>query len=240
MNRLTDAWFEFKGVNSNDLGILLRKMPQRGLAAMNYETKRIPGRSGSLLVTDGTYGDITVKLEFDARDESKLAAIHGLLSGRGPLRFSDEPDLVYDAWIDKAPSRQSIRPRFTGQRFTVTFTCNPLRRKYATERQIQITTNGYAFSNPGTAAARPRIYVTGSGTFALTIGDQTMNFSGVEEGVIIDSELYDVFALKGGDLANDKVVSGEPFILEPGEHAVSWSPTANITRVVIEPRWRYL
>ena len=251
MNRITDAWFEYKNVRSDTAyGIKLLSMPQRTIAARNSARKKVAGRSGRVRFSDGSYDDITIQLKFDARDESDLPEIDAWLSGSGPLRFSDEPDLVYDALIEASPSRQSIRPRFGGQTYTVKFVCAPFKTLYTPAADIAVATSGTQITNPGTAPALPRIVIAGSGDFSLTIGMQKMFFEGVTGGgIIVDSLLGDALTYDGALLANGKA-SGELFEIQPGASDVSWieggldaqgqATSGSVTGVTITPRWRYV
>ena len=250
MNRLTEAWFEFKNTRSTTLGILMTEMPQRTVAARDSTRKKVAGRSGRIRTSDGSYDDITIQLKFDARDETKLRQIDALLTGSGTLRFSDEPELVYNAVIETSPSRQSIRPRFGGQTYSVKFVCAPFRTLYTAASNIEKTVSGQTIQNPGTAPSLPRVKIAGSGSFSLTIGAQTMFFEGVSGGgIIVDSEVGDVFTYDGALLANEKA-AGELFAIQPGTNTVSWieggtddqgqSVAGSVTKVTITPRWRYI
>lgn len=248
MKRLTEAWFEFKGVKSSDMGVMLRQMPTRFLPGRNYTRRKAAGRDGSILTGDGSYNDVSVRIECSVPDASKLVAVLAWLTGSGSLRFSDEPNLTYDASVEKEYSRASIISRCEGQRFTVEWTCAPHRRLYPEAEPITITASGTQIVNPGTAAALPRIEITGSGDFSLTIGMQTAFFSGVEGGIIVDSELGDALTIDGAQLANDRM-DGELYAIQPGSNVVSWltggedadgnATTGSVSQVKITPRWRY-
>lgn len=245
MNRHKEAWFEFKGIRSDSMGILLRSLPTRTVAAQKFTRKNVSGRDGTVKVSGGEYTDSTVQQECDVLDESKLPAILGWLSGSGELRFSDEPNLVYvDATIDKEYARKFIIPRATAQRFSVKWTCEPFRKLMPEADVIVITSSGTQITNPGTAEALPRIEVTGSGDFSLTVGMQTLFFKGVDGGIIVDAEKGDAFTADGTLLANDKI-DGELLRIQPGVNVVSWltggeDTVGSVTSVKITPRWRYL
>ena len=72
MKRLTEAWFEFKGVKSSDMGVLLRQMPTRFLPGRNYTRRKAAGRDGSILTGDGSYNDVSVRIECSVPDAAKL------------------------------------------------------------------------------------------------------------------------------------------------------------------------
>lgn len=248
MRRLTEAWFEYRGIRSSDMGIKLRKMATRTAPGVSIERKRVSGRDGTLRYGRATDDDVQVRIECDAVDDTKITDIMGWLTGSGDLRFSDEPDLVYDASIEKEFTRSQIMARYAGQRFTVAWTCAPHRRLYPDAEPITITSSGTAIDNPGTAAALPRVEITGNGDFSITIGMQTAFFRGVEGGIIVDSELGDALTTDGAQLANDRM-DGELYAIQPGTNVVSWltggededgnATTGSVSQVRITPRWRY-
>lgn len=250
MKRLNEAWFEFKGVRSDSMGILLKQMPVRSLPARNVTRKSVAGMHGTLTYGDATFKDVTVRLECDVRDETKLTAVLAWLTGDGLLRFSDEPDLAYDASIDSEYSRSSIQPRMSGQRFTITWKCRPFRRLYPEANDLIFTNNNNTFENPGTAPALPRVEIRGGGTFSLTIGMQTVYFSNVEGGgIIVDSEIGDALNLEGNQLANE-CMDGPLYKIQPGYNGLSWQEggtdedgnavSGSVASVIITPRWRYI
>lgn len=254
MKRLTEAWFEFKGVKSSDMGVLLRQMPTRTLAARNYTRTRVAGRDGSIALGDGCYGDVSVKIECSVPDASKLGAVLAWLSGSGALRFSDEPNLTYDASVEKEYSRASILNRCEGQRFTVTWTCAPIRRLCPAAADITITTSGTGFTALGTYFALPKLAIYGSGAFSVTISggghSSSMFFTGVpSDGIVVDSELMDALTMDGAGLLNRCILSNSDdfFRIWPGTNVLSWGvgsgdeeEIGSISKIIITPRWRWL
>ena len=80
----------------------------------------------------------------------------------------------------------------------------------------------------------------GAGDVVLAIGTQVVEIEGLEDGIIIDSELGDCFNLTESALLNGKVTlmdDGFP-TLAPGANIISW--TGNVTKVTVTPRWRDL
>ena len=238
MRRLTEAWFRFKGIDSRDMGIWLKEMPNRFVPGRSYTRKRINGMDGSIIFGDGTYNDVKVQIPCDVRDETKMTAVAAWLTGRGELIFSDEPNLAYDASIEKEYSRVSITPRLTGQRFTVSWTCHPFRRIIPAAEPVIFTEPGM-IENPGTVYSLPKITITGNGDFSLSINTQTMFMSGVEGGIVLDSELVDALDLNESVTMNDRAY-GEFFRMQPGVNIVSWTAESgsSVESVKIEPRWR--
>ena len=90
--------------------------------------------------------------------------------------------------------------------------------------------------NGGTVYSEPIITVYGSGDITLTINEKDFPLYSVDGSITIDSEMMEVF--KGTANQNSKY-GGETFPrLEVGENAISW--TGNVSRVEIQPKWRWL
>lgn len=248
MNRIKEAWFEFKGKRSDEMGIMLRGMGTRFAPGTNVERKKVAGRNGGLKYGPRTYNDVQVRIECDVRDESRLTEILGWLTGEGLLRFSDAPGFAYEASVEKEYSYAQIMNRYMGQRFTITWTCAPFRRLHPEVGAIAYNEPGI-IENPGTAPALPLIKIVGSGDFSLTIGMQTVFFRDVDGGIIIDSELGDALTLNGAQLANDKM-DGPLFEIQPGYNPINWTVGSeddegnaipgNVSQVTVTPRWRYI
>lgn len=239
MNRLTEAWFEFGGRNSTEFGILMREMPVRQQPALRGKAVTVSGAHGTRWQSDGGYDTIDVSVEFVAADASRIKDINAWLTGFGALRFSDEPDVAYDARIVKAYKRQSVTPRLDGQVYSITFSCQPFKRLIPAAEPITITASGTTIPNPGTAPSQPRVTIAGSGNFSVTIGMETLFFADVSGGIIVDSELMDAFTADGKLLYNDHM-EGEPWQIMPGDNVVSWETEdgSRVDSVTILPRWR--
>lgn len=238
MKRLTEAWFSFKGIDSRSMGVLFKQMPVRYIPGRNITRKHASGVDGLYAYGDGSYNDAKVQMELDVRDESKVADVLAWLNGSGELIFSDEPNLAYDASIEREFSRASITPRLTGQRMTVMWICKPFRRLVPAASPIRMTAAG-TINNPGTIYSLPKITIIGNGDFDVYINSQRMSFFNVDDGIVIDSELMDAFNLEESLTTND-CVYGEFFRLHPGANMVSWveGDGGEIESITIEPRWR--
>lgn len=242
MKRHSEAWFEFGGIKNTELGVEMISMPARNLPIQRGKSYCVSGRSGMLWRSDGAYDNVEISLEFIVPDEVNIIAVNGWLSGSGLLRFSDEPEYAYEARISRNFKRQSVTPRMTAQRYAVTFTCHPFRLLYPEADAFTISASGSTFNNPGTAPSKPRLKITGSGDFSVTIGMETLFFSGVTDGgIIVDSQLMDALTYDGALLANDRI-SGMPWTLQPGWNVVSWLTETGsyVSGIEITPRWRYL
>lgn len=240
MKRLTECWFSFNGVRCDAMGLRLMEMPKRKKAQATGQRLTAAGRDGDLWDGENAWKayDITVKCETD--DTCDESAVRGWLDGAGDLIFSDAQGLAYEAMVTDVVDFAPKNALFDTQNVTIPFHVQPLRHAVPEADALSVA-NGEIITNPGTAPALPRLTVTGSGDFSITIGLQTLFFQGVTDGVIVDSDLGDALTLDGALLANDKI-SGELFRLQPGENIVSWlvEDGGSVTGVTIEPRWRWL
>ena len=87
--------------------------------------------------------------------------------------------------------------------------------------------------NPTGIQARPLITITGSGDITLLIGTQIIQLSGIEDGIVLDSELQEVY---WNDTLKNSCMTGEFPVLGEGNTAVSWTG-GSISEVRVTPRW---
>ncbi|MBQ6595313.1 MAG: hypothetical protein IJH78_06640 [Clostridia bacterium] len=239
MRTAKNAWFWFGGAYSWEKGALMTAWPTRYAPVLNGREKEVSGRDGDVFITDGSYGTVEVTQEFAIRDIAQAPTVHDWLRGAGLLRFSDEPDLAYEARV-KSLKAEPAAGRLMGRRYSCRFICQPFRYQYPPAGAITLTSPGSVF-NPGTAPALPRITITGTGDFSVTIGGETIWFTDVPGGIVIDSELMDAISPDGTYLMNDHI-TGMPWKLAPGANAVTWETDtgSSVGSVVILPEWRFL
>ena len=251
INRISGAWFEFKGIKSSTYDILITKLPERQVPARDMRRTKVAARDGGIWQSDNSYDDINVRVSFKLLNQANRNAVNAMLTGSGKLRFWDEPDYEYTAMIEDMPQRVFEEKHFDVQDYDVTFVCHPFKTLHTAASNITVSSSGTVINNPGTAPALSKVKITGSGTFSVSIGMQTMFFQGVSDGgIIVDSELGDALTYDGALLANDKIGDSELFSIVPGYSTVQWrtggtneqgqAVSGSVTSVVITPRWRYI
>lgn len=240
MRRLTEGWFSFAGIRCDSMGLRLLEMPERKKAQAAGSHLTAAGRDGDVWDGDDAYDAWNMIVRCETTDDYDDIAARAWLDGPGELVFSDAPGLAYDAAVVDTVDFVPKTTLFDTQTVTLPFHVQPLRRMIPEALPFTVT-NGQMFTNPGSARSLPRITIVGSGEFSVTIGQQTMFFHDVEDGVIIDSKLGDALTLDSALLANDNV-SGALFKIQPGTNIVSWLPglSGSVSSVTIEPRWRCL
>ena len=100
---------------------------------------------------------------------------------------------------------------------------------------ITVTQSGSFVTNPGNVYAEPVITVYGSGTITLMVGLTIIELEGISGSITLNSSLQEAYS---GTTGMNSAMSGDFPKLLPGNNAVSW--TGNVTKVDIQPNWRYL
>ena len=100
---------------------------------------------------------------------------------------------------------------------------------------ITLTTSGTFITNPGSVYAEPVITVYGSGEITLMVGMSIVELDGITDSITLDTPLMEAYSGATGMNGN---MSRDFPTLPPGKNAISW--TGNVTKVVIQPNWRYL
>ena len=62
-----------------------------------------------------------------------------------------------------------------------------------------------------------------------------MELDGITDSITLDTQLIEAYK---GDLSMNSCMSGEFPVFTPGANAISWS--GNVTKVEVQPNWRFL
>lgn len=233
-------WFEYKGIQSYQFGIITTGLRTYGAPNRRVETVHVPGRNGDLLIDEGTFDNIIVSydiaiiqdFEINARDIAEW-----LLSDSGYFELTDtyNPELYREATYFNAIEFDVEALRHQGKG-TISFYAKP--QRYLPSELLQLrgnTTN--TLTNPTGFTARPLIVVTGAMTIAF--GDQTIVITDVvDSAVFIDSETMQCYS---GDVnCNDLVQMDEFPVIPPYETVTITITGSNFNKTAtFTPRyWR--
>lgn len=236
------GWFEFNGVKCTDLGIYVSELPKIGLAEERVKFTDVPGRNGSLAVTEGddVYEDITLSCTCWVRDMDSFTEIGRYLHGSGWVRFGNRQEGRYRARITNQIDFEQILRGRPHRKFTVNFRCKPF--CYLDDSaDIAVSASGRILTNKGNVFSEPSITVYPIRNYAdeeddlsmLTIGRNTVELYDLTEPIIIDTEMQEAYY---GNKAMNHIMSGDFPVIPDGKSIVSW--TGNIDHIVITPRWR--
>lgn len=231
----------FNGLSSLDYGIQVEHPPGYQIPAKNYTVSAVPGRSGDIVVWDGSYKNVNRQYEIAVADldkdftEMANAISEWLNSSDGYARLEDtyEPDYYRLAYYDEEATIENILSH--AGRVTVNFNCKPQRYLKSGEIPIKIT-KPVELINPTNYASNPIITVYGNGEEStnLTIGNRTFAIDLTKGPITIDCDLKDVYY--DGENRNDciKIEKGFP-TLGKGTTTISWDSGELLLEVI--PRW---
>lgn len=221
------------GVSNKSLGLSLTSRPEIPSAEQNVEYINVEGRHGSL-VKKGSYGDITIPMEFSFLGirmtvKSLVREIKRWILNKTELIFSDDPGFYYQ--VKNIVVNSTVNDIDIYGRVAIDFVCSP----FLYEKINPITLNEPTdLINPGTIESEPLIKVFGTGDVSITVNGNVIKLNGMADYMTIDSELEE--AHRNGYSRNSNMVGSFP-VFEMGENVISWSE--GVTKIVVEPRWRY-
>jgi phage-related protein len=221
-------------INSRtDLGLRITERPSLPVSERIVQKIDVDGREGTLNILKGWKdADISFKAALLGADiRNRHRAVTAQIRAAQTVWFSGDPMVFYKV---KAATTGALDMRLSqlGE-FAITFGCAPFGylRNAAT---INRTTSG-TVNNPGTVYSLPKIRVYGAGTRSLTINGKPVTLNLLSSPLAIDSELKECYF---GDTAQNHLMTGDFPRLEVGSNTVTLG--TGITKVEIEPRWRFL
>ena len=229
-----EAWFTFKGVDSREMGVIVTAMPETVRAERRIESITVAGRNGSLHTDEGVYESYDRTMECALIKRAKLDEITAWLVGSGEMTFSTEPDKVYRVRIANKISIAKMMRVF--QKFQVVMDTQPFKYSVNAAGDVLELTAPTTIRNSGTVYSEPIITVYGSGNITMNINGEDLPLYGVQESITIDSEMMEVF--KGSTNQNGKYGGIDFPRFEVGKNEISW--TGNVSKIKIQPRWRWL
>jgi phage-related protein len=164
-------YISFRGVRSDDLGLLIAEMPSHKRAKKRYTEYDVPGRDGPLHITEG-YGafDLQAVVTMLNAEASLRQTVNAWADGTGDLFTSDDPGKCFRASVfGEVPYGR----RRWGGKFCdtakITFRCQPF--MYETTPKIYTFTQSGMIVNLGNLPSLPIITVTGSGDCSFSIAN---------------------------------------------------------------------
>ena len=221
----------FKDIDSRELGLFMERCPEKISPKRRDETFTIPGRHGNLTTTDGAFETYIRSAEFISKDEKRADEICAHFKGSGWLIFSNEPDRKYKARVANQIEFSHVIRRF--KRFAVEFEVQPF--GYDVFAQTLVKTAPFSLFNIGTFESEPIITIFGTGNITLYVNNQSISLKEITDKIVIDSEMQNAYS--GATSLNHKM-SGDFPVLILEKNYITW--TGNVTKLEIQPNWRYI
>ena len=225
----------FNGTRATSLGILPVRRPSVPSPEPNYEEITIPGRDGSLIVSEGTYKPITVTVEFNFwkkpdRWAYAFREAKRWIKGSGNLILGDDRDFFYKVLMAKISDTERTSLRIGT--FSADFLCDPY--MYAIEGQKKLNLEDVLI-NPYDLS-KPTYMITGEGMCTLTVNGKTMT-ANVGQNLTINTDLMMAYR-KDGTMNNTAVAGNyEDLYLLPGDNTITITSGFNLKVI---PNWRRL
>ena len=227
--------FFFAGKYSYDYGVYIERLPDIILPVKKRESLSIPGRSGAVNLYGGIYEDYVRTVDCAIKNSEYINEIIRWLSdGEGQIIFSNEPDKYYNGYLK---DNSLLKHEVLGlQKFKLNFMVEPFKYNVGWRMdELEITKSGTRFLGKGTYESQPIITVYGSGNITLVINSNQMLLNAVGGSITLDCAEFEAY--NGAVLLNNSV-SGSFFMLSPESNTISWS--GNVSKIIINPRWRWL
>ena len=225
-------YFIFDGINSKDMGIKIERHNNFSSPQRRIESVSIPGRTGNILIDDGSYEnqifEYELILECDSKkgtDISKKANeisswLHGDYTYK-TLTFSNS-DKTYKAVVINKIDISQMFKKFA--KALVTFEAYEVANTLS-EKSISTIENEGTFINNSNIDIKPVLKLIGSGDCFISINDSEIKIKDLEGYIIIDSYNMDCYAeLENGDIenCNNKMFGSFP-IFKVGENKITTS-----------------
>lgn len=189
-------WFIWNEKNSfADFGLWVRELPKHVRAKERYREIKIPGRAGSLILTEGEdiYDPYATELKVSCKNTIDIDKAVSWLRGTGELVLSTDLSKVIHARIANEVifERDEKNKLFIG---VVPLYCQPFKtRRNPSQDAVTITSSGTMY-NPGDVASKPIIRTNATGNVTITISGQSMAFSHLPGHVVIDCDAQLIIA----------------------------------------------
>lgn len=221
--------------NTKNLGFALKGRPSIPSADKRYESIEVEGRDGSLtrfLGYEGLKFSLNFNILFQSDIKQKLREIKGMFAQASTLSFDDSPNFFYKIKQAQISETESVI-KASGV-FNVDFVAEPY--EYQKTSSTAYTTKPISLTNQTTATALPLIKITGTGTVVLNVNGTGITLTGLTSSIVLDSELQEAYT--GLTTNMNSSMNGNFPVLKIGSNSITW--TGTVTKVEIDPRWRWL
>jgi len=217
------AYFIYNGINSKDMGVVLKALPPITRPKKRIETITVPGRNGNLYIDENSYEPIIISLECTLKKDVDPRKITEWLVEFGTITFSDELDKFYNAVIiNSIPLSRIFR---VYREFIIQLELQPIALSNTQYARNFSGTESQTLELDCTATVYPYIKVMGSGEVQLTINNKTCIVNIDESYIELDSELQNAYKV---NKSKNNMMNGEFPTLEPGENTIQITGNASI------------
>ena len=219
--------------SKKDMALRISEVPILPTSEKIIESITIDGREGSMTIEKG-WKDLEFSFKVVLQSNAYMAMwreiLPKILSAK-TISFSNDVTVHYKIKQIKTSGLKQILTNLW--EFELNLVCAPFR--YLNDVTTLVRTSSGTVSSHGNVYSLPRIKVFGTGKRTLTINGKAIVLDLQSEYLVLDSELKECYY---GNVATNHLMSGNFPIFNIGNNQVTLG--AGITKVEIEPRWRYL
>jgi len=229
-----NAFILDNSINSRSAwGLRITEPPVIPPAKRIVESIPIDGREGALTILKG-WEDVTFSMKaalIGTNLHSRYRDVLSVILAAKTIYFSGDTGVYYKI---KHIQAGALERRLSAlSEFSLSFICAPFR--YVRNVPITTMTASGTLSNPGTVHSLPKITVYGTGSRTLTINGKPIVLNILSGSLTLDSELKECFY---GSVAQNNRMSGNFPVFNVGSNTIALG--TGITKLEIEPRWRYI
>lgn len=222
----------FNGINSDEIGVIVERIPNRFVPRRRITEQEVAGRNGNLLLVDKSFPNVAQEYEVYLSAERvglpevARACAEWLCAPSGYAMLTDSYDTtVYrEAYLVDGFNIENALNKFG--RCTIEFSCKPQKWLYDGQIAHSTTLTSFTLSNPTPFEAKPLLTVTGSGTITI---------NGIEIEVLESVEDFNIDCETMNADDNAKIYCLEFPVLTAGVSNITVDNT--ITSIEIVPRW---
>ena len=217
------AYFIYNGINSKDMGVILKELPPIIKPRRRMEIIQVPGRNGTLHIDENCYEPISISLECTLKSNIDARSITNWLTNFGTITFSDEPDKFYNAAITNSIPLERVFRIY--REFIIQLELQPIAQSIQEYTYNCNNTSENILKIDSTAEMYPYIKISGTGEVTLSVNHKVSTLKIDEEYIELDCELQNAY--KGTKSKNDKM-NGEFPILIPGDNKIQITGNATM------------
>lgn len=229
------GWFIWNDRNSESMGLWVSDLPPIVRAEERSEKIEVPGRSGSLVLSQGedVYNSYVKECRVSCRRDMDIQPILNWLRGDGVAIFGNEPNKTYKGRILSEVRFEKVSNDII--QAVIPFYVEPFKgSRYPNKDSILSSESSFSLHNPGDVASFPTVKITGTGNNVVSFGNHSMSFSGISGTIVVDCGAQIITS--GNDIWNG-TFSGEFWKIPTGDTTVT--QTGNMTIEII-PDWRWV
>lgn len=233
---MMDYYFLLDGVSSLSVGIELTEEPPIVMPEERGENVTILGRTGDVFLpesedeNDPIYEPYLVTLHAGVEGEAKAARAMNWLRGRHYITFCNQPERVQRCRVLAGSEFKRVSPGMDWYEGDIVIKCQP--DKYRRAAQRYALTSGGTVINAGDLTEHPGFFITGSGSFSITVDDGEPFTLTVNGAATVEGD-----ALRAYDAEGYIVTSGAFPKIPKGSHTITFTEGFSV-EIVRRERFR--